>query len=270
MSVWNKEYKRKLNKSEIPTCNILGVNIATIDMDWLLNFTERNIKDLSGDYLCVSNVHTTVTAWEDNEYRNVQNGGIMAVPDGTPLVLVARKRGFTQTGRTDGPRYMKEILSISAEKGYRHFFYGATEETLGKIKKILDEEYPGVQVAGMYSPPFRPLTEDEDRQVVEMFNNAKADFLWIGLGAPKQEQFMAEHQGKVSGLMVGVGAGFDFFAGNIKRAPQWMQKCSLEWFYRMLQDPKRLFWRYVRSNTIFIWQIFVRKDRKTRKMIRPI
>ena len=255
----NKNFQRKLNKYQIPTCNILGVNIAAISMPWLLEFTDQHIKELSGDYLCVSNVHTTVTAWEEEDYREIQNGGIMAIPDGVPLVLVSRRRGYTQISRTDGPGYMLEVLKRSADKGYRHFFYGSTQETLDKMRQVLEKDYPGVQIAGMYSPPFRPLTEEEDRDVIKMINEANADFVWIGLGAPKQERFMAAHQGQLHGLMVGIGAGFDYLAGNIKRAPQWMQDHSLEWFYRMLQDPKRLFWRYVRTNVIFIWQAIIRK-----------
>lgn len=254
----NVNFQRKINKSEIPTCNILGVNIAAIDMEWLLDFTQKNIQDLSGDYLCVSNVHTTVTSWDEPDYCEIQNGGIMAIPDGGPLAATARKRGFPQTNRTDGPGYMVEVLRMSSEKGYRHFFYGSTEETLEKMKQKLEEEYSGVQIAGMYSPPFRPLTEAEDKEIIDLINESKADFVWIGLGAPKQERFMAAHQGKINGLMVGIGAGFDYLAGNIKRAPMWMQNHSLEWFYRMLQDPKRLFWRYVKTNTKFIWNVFVR------------
>ena len=262
MDTGNTGYKRKLNKYQIPTFNVRGVNIAAISMPWLMEFTEHHIKEMSGDYLCVSNVHTTVTAWEEEEYCKIQNGGIMAIPDGGPLAMLARKYGYTQTSRTDGPGYMMEILKVSVEKNYSHFFYGSTEETLDKMKKILEKDYPGIQIKGMYSPPFRPLTEEEDKEVIDMLNKAEADFVWIGLGAPKQERFMAEHQGKVHGLMIGIGAGFDYLAGNIKRAPMWMQEKSLEWFYRMLQDPKRLFWRYVRTNTKFIWKTFIQKNRR--------
>lgn len=259
MEIVNKKYERKFNKNAIPTCNILGVNIAAVDMRWLLNFTDKNIKELSGDYMCVSNVHTTVTAWEDKEYRKIQNGGIMAIPDGVPLVILSQKRGFPQTSRTDGPEYMLQILKMSEKRGYRHFFYGSTQETLEKMRKVIERDYPKVQIAGMYSPPFRPLTEAEDMGIIQMINKAEADFVWIGLGAPKQERFMAAHQGKVHGLMIGIGAGFDYLSGNIKRAPMWMQKCSLEWFYRMMQEPRRLFWRYVRTNSIFLWQAVLRR-----------
>lgn len=255
MTVTSEKYTHKVDKSIIPVCNILGVDIAAIDMDWLLVFTDKYIKDLSGDYMCVSNVHTLITAFEDKSYCNIQNGGIMAIPDGGPLSSVGRKRGYTKMKRTTGPSYMGEILKISIQKGYRHYFYGGTEETLKKLYKVLLHDYPGIQIAGMYSPPFRSLTEEENRLIENQINESNSDFVWVGLGAPKQERWMAEHQGKIKGFMVGVGAGFDYFAGNIKRAPMWMQKTNLEWLYRLLQDPKRLFVRYFHTNIKFIWHI---------------
>lgn len=251
-------YIHKADKSQIPACNIMGVDIAAIDMDGLLKFTEQNIEALSGDYLCVANVHTTVTAYENEEYRKVQNGGIMAIPDGGPLSTVGRKRGYKNMSRTTGPSYMGEILKVSVEKGYSHYFYGSTEETLDKLYKMLEESYPGLKIAGMYSPPFRPLTKEEDEAIVKRINKVSPDFLWVGLGAPKQEMWMAQHQGRVKGFMVGVGAGFDYFAGNIERAPEWMQKNNLEWMYRLIQEPRRLFDRYWHTNTKFIWNAYLR------------
>lgn len=251
-------YKRKIDKTQIPVCNILGVDIAAVNMDWLLEFTEKHIRDLSGDYLCVSNVHTTVTAYEDEEYRTVQNGGIMAIPDGGPLSAVGRRRGFPQMERVTGPDFMGEILRISPEKGYRHYFYGSTEETLDKLRRHLMENHPGIQIVGMFSPPFRPMTMEEDVALVKEINQVRPDFLWVALGAPKQEKWMAAHQGRVDGLMVGVGAGFDYFAGNIKRAPGWMQSLNLEWLYRLMQEPGRLFKRYWHTNLKFIWEAVVK------------
>lgn len=258
MATSTSEYIHKVDKSKIPTCNILGVDIAAIDMEWLLDYLINNIHDLSGDYICVSNVHTTVTAYEDGEYRKVQNGGIMAIPDGGPLSSVGQKRGFKNMKRTTGPSLMGEIFKISAAKRYRHYFYGSTDETLEKLYAVLTETYPGIQIAGMYSPPFRPMTEEEDKEIVERINETKPDFVWVGLGAPKQEKWMAAHQGRVNGLMIGVGAGFDYYAGNIERAPEWMQKSNLEWVYRLLQDPRRLFGRYWYTNTKFIWNAVVK------------
>ena len=251
-------YIRKVNKSLIPTCNIMGVNIAAINMEWLVKYLNENLVDIKGDYICVSNVHTTVTSYEDASYCDVQNGCLMAIPDGGPLSTVGQKRGYKNMARTTGPSLMGEIFKISAEKGYRHYFYGSKEETLEILNQKLIEKYPGIQIAGMYSPPFRPLTKEEDDAVIERINEAKPDFVWIGLGAPKQEKWMAAHQGKIEGLMLGVGAGFDYYAENIKRAPMWMQKSNLEWVYRLMQDPKRLFKRYWNTNTKFIWNAMIR------------
>ena len=252
------EYMRKVDKKLIPTCNIMGVNIAAINMEWLVDYLEKNISEIKGDYICVSNVHTTVTSYEDAAYCAIQNGGLMAIPDGGPLSTVGQKRGHKNMERTTGPSLMGEIFEISAKKGYRHYFYGSKEETLELLYQKLTSNYPGIQIAGMYSPPFRPMTEEEDKAIIEKINETKPDFVWIGLGAPKQEKWMAAHQGMVSGLMIGVGAGFDYHAGNIERAPEWMQKSNLEWVYRLLQDPKRLFGRYWHTNTKFIWNAMIR------------
>lgn len=252
------EYKRKVDKSLIPTCNIMGVNVAAINMKWLLKYLDQNMTDIKGDYICVSNVHTTVTSYEDATYCAIQNGGLMAIPDGGPLSTVGQKRGYKNMERTTGPSLMGETFEISAKKGYRHYFYGSKKETLELLYQKLTSNYPGIQIAGMYSPPFRPLTPEEDQAIVERINETKPDFVWIGLGAPKQERWMAEHQGKVNGLMIGVGAGFDYYAGNIKRAPMWMQKSNLEWLYRLFQDPKRLFQRYLHTNSSFIWNAVIR------------
>lgn len=251
------ECMNKIDKTQIPVCRIMGVNIAAINMEWLLSFTHKNIKALSGNYMCVSNVHTTVTAFENEEYRTVQNSGILAIPDGGPLSSVGRKRGFSQMERTTGPSYMEEILKVSSEYGYKHYFYGSTPETLTQLKETLRLKYPDIKIVGMYSPPFRPLTENEDDDIVSEICKADPDFLWVGLGAPKQEMWMYAHKERVSGFMVGVGAGFDYLAGNIDRAPMWMQRHNLEWLYRLIQEPKRLFKRYLHTNLSFIWNAYM-------------
>lgn len=254
----NGTKSNSINKSEIPTCNIMGVNIAAINMKWLMDFITKNLKSMSGDYICVSNVHTTVTAYEDSEYLKVQNGGIMAIPDGGPLSSVGRKRGFPNMERTTGPNLMGEVFDITVEKGYTHYFYGSAQETLDLLKVKLNEKYSGIKIVGMYSPPFRPLSVKEDKEIIDRINETNADFVWIGLGAPKQEIWMAKHKGKVNGLMLGVGAGFDYFADSIKRAPNWMQKCNLEWLFRLIQEPRRLFKRYFHTNTKFIWNAIIK------------
>ena len=257
--VEDKSFIRSVVKENIPTYNVLGVNIATINMEWLVNYIKYNIKSLSGDYICVSNVYTTVMSYEEPEYCEIQNGGIMAIPDGGPLSALGKKRGNFNMERTTGPNLMEEIFKISEKNGYKHLFYGSTAETLEKMSANLKQQYPNISISEMISPPFTKMDREQDEEMIKRINTADVDFIWVGLGAPKQERWMAEHQGKVKGLMIGVGAGFDFYAGNIKRAPEWMQNHDLEWLYRLIQEPKRLFGRYMRTNTKFLWLILTGK-----------
>lgn len=235
-----------------PTCEIMGVNIVVTDMNKTLALIENQLENWRGKYICVANVHTTVTAHEDESYRKIQNKAAMALPDGGPLSQYSRQQGFAEAQRVTGPDLMKEILKISAEKGWRHYFYGSTPETLELLQTKIQERYPGVQIAGTMSPPFREMTPQEDADAVARINESRPDFVWVGLGAPKQERWMAAHEDRVQALMVGVGAAFDYEAGNIRRAPMWMQKHNLEWLYRLMQDPKRLFKRYFNTNLKYL------------------
>lgn len=246
-------------KSQLKTCNILGVNINVTTMEEVVKLITDNLEYIKGDYICVSNVHTTVMSYEDGNYRDIQNNGFMAIPDGKPLSIISKKIGFSEAERVTGPDLMEEIFKISEERCYSHYFYGSTQETLDKLKVKLSEKYPKMKIVGMYSPPFRELTEEEDKKNINHINKVKADFIWVGLGAPKQEIWMSEHKDKVDGLMIGVGAGFDYHAQHIKRAPIWMQNMSLEWLYRLIQDPKRLLKRYIVYNLKFIYYYIKRK-----------
>lgn len=250
---------------ELQHCEILKTNINVTNMSDTIKYIDGHLDDLRGKYICVSNVHTTVMSYENEEYRKIQNGAAMALPDGAPLSSYSRRKGYKQAQRVTGPDLMLELFAISKEKGYRHYFYGATEETLQSMKEVLERDYPGIQIAGMYAPPFRALTPQEDAQVVAKINESRPDFIWIGLGAPKQEEWMYQHMGQLQGVLIGVGAGFDYLAGYIKRAPRWMQRMSLEWLYRLLQDPKRLWRRYFTSNVKFI--CLTRMDKKQREDI---
>lgn len=250
---------------ELQHCEILKTNINVTNMSDTIKYIGEHLDDLRGKYICVSNVHTTVMSYENEEYRKIQNSAAMALPDGAPLSSYSRRKGYKQAQRVTGPDLMLELFAISKEKGYRHYFYGATEETLQSMKEVLERDYPGIQIAGMYAPPFRALTPQEDAQIVAKINEARPDFIWIGLGAPKQEEWMYQHMGQLQGVLIGVGAGFDYLAGYIKRAPRWMQRMSLEWLYRLLQDPKRLWRRYFTSNVKFI--CLTRMDKKQREDI---
>lgn len=229
--------------------SILGVNIAVTNMNEVVTYILDNLEKLKGKYICVSNVHTTVMSYENPDYLNVQNSADLRIPDGKPLSLVCKKRGFKEASRVTGPELMEELFRI---QDLSHYFYGSTEETLEKLKQNLEIKFPNIKIAGMYSPPFRNLDDDEDKKIIDMINKSGADILWVALGAPKQENWMFKHKDKINALMIGVGAGFDYHAGNIKRAPKWMQKLSLEWLYRLFQDPKRLFKRYLKTNFKFI------------------
>lgn len=235
------------------TDNILGVNIAVTDMEKTIQNISEHIEKWRGKYICVSNVHTTIMAHDDENYRKVQNDAVMALPDGGPLSSYSRSHGNVHAKRVTGPDLMRECLKRSGEFGWRHFFYGASQETLDLLQDKIKERYPDAFIAGMISPPFRDLTHEEDLHFTQAINDARPDFVWVGLGAPKQEIWMAAHKDRINALMIGVGAAFDYESDNLKRAPKWMQKCNLEWLYRLLQEPRRLFKRYFVTNIKFLW-----------------
>lgn len=232
-------------------CEILGTKILVTNMAETVDIIEKEIDQLRGKYICVGNVHTTVMAHDDAQYHKVQNSAAFVLPDGKPLSVYSRKHGFPEAQRVTGPDLMLELFA--RENGLKHYFYGSTPETLSMLEEKLRAQYPHLQIVGMVSPPFKKLSEEEDTEAVRKINESGADIIWIGLGAPKQENWMYDHMDKVDGVMIGVGAGFDYHAGNIRRAPMWMQRMSLEWLYRLLQDPKRLFKRYLVTNTRYLW-----------------
>ena len=239
-------------------CNILGLNVAVTNMKETVQYIQDNLEKLRGKYICITNVHTTVMSYENEEYKNIQNNSALILPDGNPLSSISKKRGYKEAKRVTGPDLMGELFKISEEKGYKHYFYGSTDDTLNLLKVKLKERYPKLNIVGVYSPPFKPNVTLENKEKLKEINDLKPDFIWIGLGAPKQEKWMSIHEDKLYGVMVGVGAGFDYFADKIKRAPRWMQKNSLEWFYRFLQEPRRLFKRYFITNIKFIWNVYIR------------
>ena len=250
-------------------CDILGVHVCVTNMQEVLSILKDRTEELRGKYLCVSNVHTTVTAYDTPEYLAVQNGAAYVLPDGKPLSLVSRKRGYQEAEQVAGPDLMKEMFRDAQESGtqLKHFFYGGSTETIEKLQENLSREYPKLQTVGYVSPPFRPLTEEEDNEIISRINQSGADILWVGLGAPKQEYWMRAHEGKIHAVILGVGAGFDFHAGTVKRAPKWMQRCCLEWLYRLFQDPGRLFKRYAVTNVKFLRLVY-RENRTLKRQKR--
>ncbi len=240
-------------------CPVLGIGYRVTNIAESAAYVRRNSDELRGRYICFSNVHTTMMADKDESYRELLNRSVMVYPDGNPIARVQRQKGFLQAQRVAGPDFMSELFRLTMDGRRSHYFYGSTEETIIRLLPRLRRKFPGIRIAGAYSPPFRPLTEEEDREVVSMINGSGADFVWIGLGAPKQERWMSEHENVINAVMLGVGAGFDFHAGTIKRAPLWVQRIGMEWVYRLFQDPKRLIGRYVATNFRFILRAIQRK-----------
>lgn len=247
------------------TNRILGVNVAITNMEDIVKLITKNIQELSGEFVCLSNVHTTVMAYENAAYRNIQNSAFLALPDGSPLSFVQRLRGYKEAKQVAGPDLMPALWKATENTEISHYFYGSTEETIKELEKNIRKNYPGLKIAGMEAPPFRPLSKEEDEEAVRRINESGASIVWVGLGAPKQEEWMYAHKGKINGVMFGVGAGFDFHAGTVKRAPQWMRNHYLEWLYRLTQDPKRLWKRYVKTNGKFLMLLFKDSLRKKEK-----
>ncbi|SER55607.1 polymer biosynthesis protein, WecB/TagA/CpsF family [Butyrivibrio fibrisolvens] len=237
--------------------NVLGVNYTISTISEAVFYIRHHLEKLRGQYICFSNVHTTVMAHDRKDVLEAENSSAFTFTDGAPVARALRHQEESDAVRLAGPDFMKEMLISSMDGKTSHYFYGSSEKTLNALKANIEKTYPGVVVKGYYSPPFRELTEEENQQIIDRINAADADIIWVGLGAPRQEKWMLEHKGKFRGIMMGVGAAFDFHAGTIKRAPKWMQMLSLEWFYRLLQDPVRLFKRYLVTNIRFLWLLIV-------------
>ena len=233
--------------------NILGVQVSVTDPARALAAIKGNLDAWHGRYITACNVHAVVTAHDDPALCAAENGAVLTLPDGKPLTLVQRRRGHADAGHVPITALMERVLAESAACGYRHYFYGSTERTQALLCERLNRDYPDAIVAGSEASVFRPLTREENDALVERINAAEPDFVWVGLGAPRQELWMAQNAGALNALALGVGGGFDVLAGNVKRAPRWMQRLCLEWLFRLMQEPKRLFRRYLLTNTRFLY-----------------
>ncbi len=203
-------------------------------------------------YVCICNVHSVVTTTRDVEFKVAVNNADMSTSDGAPIAWALRRLGHPSQERINGPDLMMKYLARAEQLNQAVFFYGSTDATLAKLRIALAKQFPLLRIAGMVSPPFRPLSLEEDEQSVEMINNSGANVVFVGLGCPKQEKWMSDHRGRIHAVMVGVGAAFDYHAGAIKRAPLWWQRNGLEWLYRLGSEPRRLFKRYMVTNTLFV------------------
>jgi N-acetylglucosaminyldiphosphoundecaprenol N-acetyl-beta-D-mannosaminyltransferase len=232
---------------------ILGVQISASTVssaceaieDWI----RRNVKT----YVCVAPVSTLVDCQKNETYRNIVNAAGMVTPDGMPVVWLGRLGGNKTVERTYGPDLMAAVCERSQATGYRHFFYGGTHETNERLVEGVRRRFPRLTIAGRYVPPFRAVGEQEDASVIAEINAARPDIIWVGLGSPKQDHWMAAHRGVLNApVIIGVGAAFDFLAGTKKQAPVWMRRSGLEWVFRLCSEPRRLWKRYLVGNTQFV------------------
>ncbi len=240
--------------------NILGVNVSAINMQDALDVIGGWVSNREHHYVTITGVHGVMESQRDPAIREMHNQAGLVTPDGMPLVWVSHRRGFPDVGRVYGPDLMLELCKASGESGYRHYFYGGGDGVANLLAERLHERFPQLEIVGTYTPPFRALTTEEDEDIVRRINNSQADIVWVGLSTPKQEKWMSSHLGRLdAAAMIGVGAAFDFHAGLKRQAPRWMQKRGLEWFFRLVSEPRRLGKRYLINNPSFIVLIMLQE-----------
>ncbi|WP_298435407.1 WecB/TagA/CpsF family glycosyltransferase [Geobacter sp.] len=232
--------------------SILGARINALSWNEALGTLSAWGSNRESRYICICNVHSVVTAKQDPRFQSVINHADMATPDGMPLAWTLRRLGFPGQQRINGPDLMWKYCERAAANGQSIFLYGSTDATLDLLQNRLKSAFPALKIAGAYSPPFRPLSTEEEQSIVAMINDSGANVVFVGLGCPKQEFWMAEHRGRIKAVMIGVGAAFDYHAGTIKRAPLWMQNSGFEWLYRLVSEPRRLWRRYLVTNSLFV------------------
>ena len=233
---------------------VLGVRVDAVQIPDVVNQIECWIGERRrSHYIAVTGMHGVSEAQEDRSFKTILNSADLVVPDGTPLVWLGRLHGFSLKRRVYGPELMLAFFGQPSCRRYRHFFYGGTPGLAEELAKTLCARFPGSQVVGTYSPPFRLLTAEEKREVVELINRTRPDVVWVGLSTPKQERWMHEYRGEIQvPVMVGVGAAFDLNSGSKKQAPVWMREHGLEWFFRLLHEPRRLWRRYLVHGPRFV------------------
>jgi len=250
----------RMNKWE--SYKILGVNVAAVQISDVIQQMDEWIEERSfGHYIAVTNTHVVTESWFNPEYKKVLNKADFVVPDGMPLVWLARLGGYPLKRRVYGPELMETFIKEKGRK-HRHFIYGGKPGIPERLIENLSKSYPGIRFVGSYSPPFRPLTADEDREIVDMINDLEPDVIWVGLGAPKQEKWMHDHSDELRvPLMVGVGAAFDFLAGVKSQAPSLFRENGFEWLWRLMSEPRRLWRRYLLYGPLFIGLVTLEKMR---------
>lgn len=231
---------------------VLGAPIDVVDWDMALGLIREWGSRRESRYVCICNVHSVVTAQQDVEFGRVVAQADMATPDGAPVAWMLRRLGFAGQQRINGPDLMWRCCAMAERLGLAVYFYGSTTDTLNLLETQLKANFQNLVISGSYSPPFRSMDADEDIAEARRINASDAAVVFVGLGCPKQEMWMARQRGRVNGVMIGVGAAFDYHAGTLRRAPLWMQHAGLEWLYRLASEPRRLWKRYLVTNTVFV------------------
>ena len=240
--------------------SILGVNIAVTNLNDVAQSIGEWVLKKEKVYVCVAPVATIIDCQKDKKYKEIINKAAMTTPDGMPVVWLGRRKGHKQIARTYGPDLLPAVCEYGIKGGIKHFFYGGQGEVNDLMIQRLRKKFPEIKIAGQHIPDFLEVGELEDQKVIDKINEVDPDILWVGLGSPKQDYWMANHRDKLNvPVMVGVGAAFDFIAGIKIQAPKWMQKSGLEWVFRLCQEPKRLWRRYLIGNTLFIWLLIKSK-----------
>jgi N-acetylglucosaminyldiphosphoundecaprenol N-acetyl-beta-D-mannosaminyltransferase len=246
---------------------LLGVRIDALQIPDVIATIERWIDQRDRcHYIAVTGMHGVTEARHDPVFKAILNAADMVVPDGMPLVWIGRLRGKNLARRVYGPELMMTFCTETASHGYRHFLFGGAPGLPEKLSETLRAKHPALQVAGTFSPPFRPVSPDEDEEILDMINCSAPDILWVGLSTPKQERWMHKHRDRLNvPVVVGVGAAFDINSGTKKQAPSWMREHGLEWFFRLLQEPRRLWRRYILYGSEFLFfaalELFFRRKR---------
>jgi N-acetylglucosaminyldiphosphoundecaprenol N-acetyl-beta-D-mannosaminyltransferase len=252
--------------SLVPRVDVLGVQVSAINLGDALDVLDHWITTGTRNYVCVTGVHGVMESRRDERLRAVHNAAGLVTPDGMPLVWWTRARGYADVGRVYGPDLLLACCERSITTGYRHFFYGGGDGVADLLARRLTKRFPGLLVAGTYTPPFRPLAPQEDDEVVARINDAAPDIVWVGLSTPKQEYWMAEHVERLTApVSIGIGAAFDFHAGLKPQAPRWMQQSGFEWLFRLATEPRRLWRRYLQNNPAFVWLALEEIWRATRE-----
>ena len=237
----------------IPRVNILGVGVTPVNLTQTVNILEEWQAEGRREYVLCTSVHGLVEAQRDSEIRSALNRSGLTTEDGMPLVWWCRRSGYSDAGRVSGTDLLLAMCERAPRNGHRHYFYGGSPRVVEAMVSRLVERFPGLTIAGYRSPPFRPLTPEEDAADIRAINEARPDYVWVGLGMPKQDKWIVQHVGKIqAAALLGVGAAFDFVAGTTPRAPLWMQHSGLEWLFRLMTEPRRLAHRYLVYNTIFV------------------